>query len=73
MTKTGPKNLNRDKIMAIFTAPGPYKNIAADLGVSLSLVRMVKCGARHRDVTAPWREAAALNAALVSAACGVAG
>lgn len=67
----GYRYLTRDEIIAIYLAPGPKKNVAADYDVTPATVTHIKRGDRHLDITTPYRIAAKVNATLISMACGV--
>ncbi len=59
--------ISAEKALRIYLADGLYKNIAVDNHVSTALVHAIKKGDRYGDVTAAWRAAQQINAALISA------
>ncbi len=67
----GARYLTPKLAVAIFLAPGPRKKVAHEFGVSLTAISLIKSGKRWGDVTRPYSRAAAMNATLISMACGV--
>lgn len=67
----GAPRLTDDEIIAIYRATGHCKVIGHRFGISPGLVSMIRRGSRWADVIERHIEAVAINAALISAACGV--
>ena len=63
--------LKPKKVIAIFNATGRGVDIAAQYNVSPATVTDIKRGNRHADITNPIRSAGAVNATLITMACGV--
>jgi hypothetical protein len=66
--------LKPKKIIAIYRATMTSEkgiDIAARYNVCPSTVTQIRRGDRHSDITNPIRSAAAVNATLVTMACGV--
>lgn len=70
-SRVGRRYLAPKKIIAIYKAQGRGVDIAADFNVSPATVTQIKRGDRHYNITNPLRTAAAINAELVTMACGV--
>lgn len=69
--RVGRRYITAKKIIAIFNAQGRGIDIAAQFNVSPATVTQIKRGDRHYNITNPLRTAAAINAELITMACGV--
>jgi hypothetical protein len=71
MTDPTRRYLTPKKIIAIFKEQGRGIDIAAKFNVCPATVTQIKRGDRHYNITNPLRTARAINAELITMACGV--
>ena len=62
--------LTPDQVIAIYTAKGSLKVVAETFGTSMANVSRIRRGDRQAKITGEYRSPSALNATLVSMACG---
>lgn len=62
--------LTPDQVIAIYTAKGSLKVVAAAFCTSMANVSRIRRGERQAKITGEYRSPSALNATLISLACG---